>query len=185
MLSIFIQFFQWKVLKPLLNECMDDDTHNNSLSCKFKIKTFIQGLLEAGNQVTLAKAVQDSPEICALFSPNELDQLCGKNTDVSIPALLSSTSWELPDLGPRSKYISIVQYMHYQLSVQLLPKIFFFFFSFLENPRLEINALEEQLIQSYDSEDIRQLLSKISSLPTLSERKPIWNVNSKVCKTKI
>lgn len=83
---------------------MDDDTHNNSVSCKFKIKTFIQGLLEAGNQVTLAKAVQDSPEICALFSPNELDQLCGKNTDVSIPALLSSTSWELPDLGPRSKY---------------------------------------------------------------------------------
>lgn len=75
--------------------------------------------------------------------------------------------------------------MHYQLSLQLLPKILIFFFSFLENPRLEINALEEQLIQSYDSEDIRQLLSKISSLPTLSERKPIWNVNSKVCKTKI
>lgn len=48
-----------------------------------------------------------------------------------------------------------------------------------------MNALEEQLIQSYDSEAIRQLLSKISSLPTLSERKPIWNVNSKVCKTRI
>lgn len=153
---------------------MDDDTHHDSTSCKFRVKTFIQGLLESGNQVALAKAVQETPEICALFGPSELDQLCGKTTDVSIPAMLSTTSWELPDLGPRSMF----QHFLFVICAVICPFIMNHFPS--ENPRLELNALEEQLIQSYDPEEIRHLLSTISSLPPLSEPKPIWNVNSKV-----
>lgn len=52
---------------------------------------------------------------------------------------------------------------------------------FVENPRLEIGSLEQQLIQSYDPEEIRQLLSKLLSLPSgKSQPKPMWNVNSKV-----
>lgn len=139
------------VLKPLLNETKDEDKNNDSTSCKFRIKVFIQDLLEAGNQTALAKAVQTSPEINALFTPGELEQLCRKNTDTAIPEMLSSSSWDLPDLGP------------------------------IKNPCLEVGAVEQQLIQSYDADEIRQLLGKLSDFPSSSssQSKDIWNVNSK------
>lgn len=138
------------VLKPLLIEDEKIDGCNEHISCRFRVRTFIRNLLESGNQMALAKAVQASTEFCSLFKPSELDQLCGKITDISIPSMLSSSSWDIPDLGPR------------------------------KNPRLEIGSLEQQLIQSYDPEEIRQLLSKLLSLPTgKSQAKAIWNVNSK------
>ncbi|KAJ1519294.1 hypothetical protein ONE63_004593 [Megalurothrips usitatus] len=130
-------------LKELLLESKDGDV-------KLRIKTFIQNLLEAGNQPALAHAVQASAEFKSLFQHTELDQLCGKSTDISLPAMLSSSSWDIPDLGPR------------------------------RNPRLEMGALEQQLLQSYDPEEIRHLLSKLSTFPTYkSQGKAISNVNSK------
>ncbi|XP_026281611.1 integrator complex subunit 8 [Frankliniella occidentalis] len=142
--------FLLSFLKPLLSESTNLAFKSDDIARKFRVKTFLRGLLEAGNQSALVKAIFDSPEFGALFEPNELSQLSGKSVDISIPAMLSSSSWDIPDLGPR------------------------------RNPRLEMGALEQQLIQSYDPEEIRQLLSKLSSMPSVkSQGKAIWHVNSK------
>lgn len=90
-----------QVLKPILNETGDTDLKNGDVSCKHRIKSFIRSLLEAGNLSALAKAVQASPEFSSLFKPAELEQLCGKSTSICVPAMLSSSSWDIPDLGPR------------------------------------------------------------------------------------
>lgn len=51
---------------------------------------------------------------------------------------------------------------------------FLFVYNYLGNPKLEIKAMEQQIISSYNHQELRELLTKISS-KNLS--RSIWKIN--------
>nr|CAD7589445.1 unnamed protein product [Timema genevievae] len=114
---------------------------------KERLCVFLQDLIMFEDIPSLLEKVMASPELKQLFSKVQLEELSSKKEgEVQIPALLLSSDWDV------------------------MPS------TLDDNPRLEMGSLEQQLVLSYDTEEISKLLKR--TIPA-NPMKPQWRINNK------
>nr|CAD7454749.1 unnamed protein product [Timema tahoe] len=114
---------------------------------KERLRVFLQDLIMFEDIPSLLEKVMASPELKQLFSKAQLEELSSKKEgEVQIPALLLSSDWDV------------------------MPS------TLDDNPRLEMGSLEQQLVLSYDTEEISKLLKR--TIPA-NPMKPQWRINNK------
>lgn len=121
-------------------------------------------MIGSGESPELLDRLNSNETLREMIQEKDTKFLSKINLPVEIPEMLYSSEWDIFDFSNKS------------IGTSLSHLSCFYTKMFTGNPKLEMKVIEQQIISTYNYQELRELLLKIATKCT---GRPIWKINPK------